>query len=155
LRSCSSFLSPKSTRPQLNRGYIEEIKLPSLTEKGLSSAAARKKGSNVTNVRKEFKTLAFWQGSLKTGKDGKAEFSFTAPDNLTTYRLVAVGKRRRIGRFGGDANATAKVSNRCLSNAALPRFLRDGDEVELRAVVQQNFVDSEGSLRVVTTRIAN
>ena len=123
--------------------YIEEIKLPSLTEKGfIIGGGEEERTPNVTNVRKEFKTLAFWQGSLKTGKDGKAEFNFTVPDNLTTYRVVAIGQTK-ANQFGGDASATVKVSKPLLINAALPRFLRDGDEVELRAVVQQNFADSE------------
>ena len=101
-------------------------------------------------MRKELKTLAFWQGSLKTGKGGKAEFSFVAPDNLTTYRVVAVGQTK-AHQFGGDATTTLKVSKPLLINTALPRFLRDGDEVELRAVIQQNFADSdEVTVRCVT-----
>ena len=44
-----------------------------------------------------------------------------------------------------------KVSKPLLINAALPRFLRDGDEVELRAVVQENFADTEEiTVRCVT-----
>ncbi len=131
--------------------FIEEIKLPSLTQKGfIIGGGGEETMPNVTNVRKEFKTLAFWQGSLKTGADGKAEFNFTAPDNLTTYRVVAVGQTK-AHQFGGDATATVKVSKPLLINAALPRFLRDRDEVELRAVVQQNFADSEEvSVRCVT-----
>jgi alpha-2-macroglobulin len=121
--------------------YIEEIKLPSLAQKGFTIGdGGEETVGNVTNVRKEFKTLAFWQGSLKTGRDGKASFDFTAPDNLTTYRVVAVGQTK-AHQFGGDASATVKVSKPLLINAALPRFFRDGDEVELRAVVQQNFSD--------------
>jgi alpha-2-macroglobulin len=41
-----------------------------------------------------------------------------------------------------------KISKPLLIDLALPRFLREGDEVELRAVVRQNFADSDG----VTTR---
>src|SRR5205823_5034529 len=41
-----------------------------------------------------------------------------------------------------------KISKPLLIDLALPRFLRDGDEVELRAVVRQNFADTDG----VTTR---
>ena len=77
---------------------------------------------NVKNVRKEFRTLAFWQGSLHTDTNGKAVFDFTAPDNLTTYRVVAVGETK-ANQFGGDASATVKVSKPLLINAALPRFL--------------------------------
>jgi alpha-2-macroglobulin len=131
--------------------YIEDIKLPSLTQKGFIIGGGEEEATpNVQNVRKEFKTLAFWQGSLKTDTNGKAEFNFTAPDNLTTYRVVAVGQTR-ANQFGGDASATVKVSKPLLINAALPRFLRDGDEVELRMVVQQNFADSQAiTARCVT-----
>src|SRR6185503_309684 len=105
---------------------------------------------NVNNVRKEFKTLAFWQGSLTTDNDGKAKFDFNAPDNLTTYRIVAIGQTK-THQFGGDANATLQVSKPLLINAALPRFLRDGDEIELRASVQQNFGETEEvTVRCVT-----
>src|SRR5439155_1063215 len=125
------------------QNYIEEITQKSLTEKGfIIGDGGEESLSNVTNLRKEFRTLAFWQGSLKTGRDGKAIFDFTAPDNLTTYRVVAIGQTK-TNQFGGDASATVQVSKPFLINPALPRFLRDGDEVELRAVAQQKFSDSD------------
>src|SRR5439155_335810 len=74
--------------------------------------------------------------------DGKARFEFTAPDNLTTYRIVAVGQTK-ANQFGGDATQTVKISKPLLIDPALPRFLRDGDEVELRAVVRENFADTD------------
>jgi uncharacterized protein YfaS (alpha-2-macroglobulin family) len=125
------------------QNYIEEITQKSLTQKGfVIGDGGEEPLSNVTNLRKEFRTLAFWEGSLKTGPDGKASFDFKAPDNLTTYRVVAIGQTK-ASQFGGDASATVQVSKPLLINPALPRFLRDGDEVELRAVVQQKFSDSE------------
>jgi len=125
------------------QNYIEEITQKSLTQKGfIIGDGGEEPLSNVTNLRKEFRTLAFWEGSLKTGRDGKATFDFTAPDNLTTYRVVAIGQTK-ANQFGGDASATVQVSKPLLINPALPRFLRDGDEVELRAIVQQKFSDSE------------
>ena len=124
-------------------GYIEEITERSLTQKGFTIGDGGEEAvPNVKNVRKEFRTLAFWQGSLKTDPNGKAVFEFAAPDNLTTYRIVAVGQTK-ANQFGGDASATVKVSKPLLINAALPRFLRDGDEVELRAVVREDFADTE------------
>jgi uncharacterized protein YfaS (alpha-2-macroglobulin family) len=133
------------------QNYLEELKPQSLTQKGfVIGDGGEDVVPNVTTVRKEFKTLAFWQGSLRTGADGKASFDFTAPDNLTTYRVVAVGQTKSH-QFGGDASVTLQVSKPLLINAALPRFLRNGDEVELRAVVQQNFADSEEvTMRCVT-----
>ncbi|HTG86967.1 MAG TPA: alpha-2-macroglobulin family protein, partial [Pyrinomonadaceae bacterium] len=129
-------------------GYIENLAKLSLTQKGfVIGDGGEETISNVKNVRKEFRTLAFWQGNLKTGADGKVSFEFVAPDNLTTYRIVAVGQTK-ANQFGGDATQTVKISKPLLIDLALPRFLREGDEVELRAVVRQNFADNDG----VTTR---
>jgi uncharacterized protein YfaS (alpha-2-macroglobulin family) len=132
-------------------GYIENLAKLSLTQKGFVIGDGGEEAiSNVKNVRKEFRTLAYWQGSLKTGADGKVSFEFVAPDNLTTYRIVAVGQTR-INQFGGDATQTVKISKPLLIDLALPRFLREGDEVELRAVVRQNFADNDGvTARCVT-----
>jgi uncharacterized protein YfaS (alpha-2-macroglobulin family) len=129
-------------------GYIENLAKLSLTQKGFVIGDGGDEAiSNIKNVRKEFRTLAYWQGSLKTGADGKVPFEFVAPDNLTTYRVVAVGQTK-MNQFGGDATQTVKISKPLLIDLALPRFLREGDEVELRAVVRQNFANSDS----VTTR---
>jgi alpha-2-macroglobulin len=144
--------NPFSVRTyQALHGYIENFAKLSLTQKGFTIGDGGEEAiSNVKNVRKEFRTLAYWQGSLKTGADGKVGFEFIAPDNLTTYRIVAVGQTK-ANQFGGDATQTVKISKPLLIDLALPRFLRDGDEVELRAVVRQNLADSDGvTMRCVT-----
>ena len=124
-------------------GYIDDLAKLSLTQKGFTIGDGGEEAiSNTKNVRKEFRTLAYWQGSLKTGADGKVKFEFTAPDNLTTYRIVAIGQTK-ANQFGGDATQTVKVSKPLLIDPALPRFLRDGDEVELRAVTRENFTDND------------
>jgi alpha-2-macroglobulin len=79
---------------------------------------------------------------LKTDDGGRASFEFAAPDSLTTYRVVVVGETK-ASQFGGDASTTLKISKPLLVEASLPRFLRDGDEVELRAVVRQSIADSD------------
>jgi alpha-2-macroglobulin len=123
--------------------YQEKVPRQSLTHKGfvIGDGGEEKLGS-VLNVRQEFKTLAFWAGTLNTDDQGNASFEFTAPDNLTTYRLVALGGTKE-SRFGGDASTTLKISKPVLVQAALPRFLRDGDDIELRAVVHQSFINSD------------
>jgi alpha-2-macroglobulin len=132
-------------------GYIDDLAKLSLTQKGFTIGDGGEEAiSNTKNVRKEFRTLAFWQGSLKTGTGGKVTFEFTAPDNLTTYRIVAVGQTK-ANQFGGDATQTVKISKPLLIDPALPRFLRDGDEVELRAITRENFTDNdEITVRCVT-----
>lgn len=38
--------------------------------------------------RRDAQDTAFWNGRLKTGKDGKAQFEFTMPDALTRWRIT-------------------------------------------------------------------
>jgi alpha-2-macroglobulin len=65
--------------------YQEEISSRNLTQKGfVIGDGGEGKIGNVANVRKEFRTLAFWQGNLKIDEEGNASFEFTAPDNLTS-----------------------------------------------------------------------
>ena len=128
--------------------YIEQIDAKGQFQKGfIIGDGGNEATANVTNLRKEFRTLAFWQGSLKTDAQGNAVFDFEAPDNLTTYRLVAIGQTRD-SQFGADASETVKINKPLMIDPALPRFLRDQDEVELRAVVRENFADHA----VVTAR---
>ncbi|HEY0793596.1 MAG TPA: alpha-2-macroglobulin family protein [Chthoniobacterales bacterium] len=123
--------------------YQEKMSRQNLTQKGFTIGdGGDAQFGNVLNVRKEFQTLAYWQGNLQTDEHGQAVFEFTAPDNLTTYRVVAVGQTKK-GQFGIDASVTVKISKPLLVEAALPRFLRDGDDVELRAVARQSFSASE------------
>src|SRR5207244_10534431 len=53
-------------------GYIDNLAKLSLTQKGFIIGDGGEEAiSNVKNVSKEFRTLAFWQGSLKSGDDSK------------------------------------------------------------------------------------
>ena len=131
--------------------YIADVAKLSLTQKGFTIGDGGEEAiTNTKNVRKEFRTLAYWQASLKTGPDGKITFEFIAPDNLTTYRIVVIGQTK-ANQFGGDATQMVKISKPLLIDLALPRFLRDGDQVELRAVARENFTDNdEITVRCVT-----
>src|SRR5262249_59007982 len=122
--------------------YIENLAKLSLTQKGFVIGGGGEEAMpNTKNVRKEFRTLAFWQGSLKTGADGKVAFEFVAPDNLTTYRIVAVGQTK-ANQFGGDATQNPKKSKTLPIDLAGPRFFGYGDEVQFRARVRQKFAQT-------------
>ena len=56
--------------------YQEEITSRDLTQKGfVIGDGGEEQIGNVANVRKEFRTLAFWQGSLKTDDEGNASLN--------------------------------------------------------------------------------
>ena len=120
--------------------FIEKINRRSVQQKGYVIGDGGEQPGNVAFVRKEFKTLAYWEEKAKTDAKGKIQFEFKAPDNLTSYRVVAIGNTDQ-SQFGAGST-TFTVSKPLLCEPALPRFVREGDEVRLRAVARQKVAAS-------------
>lgn len=90
------------------------------------------------DLRSRFVPTAYWNGSVKTDASGKARVSFTLPDNLSRFRVMAVAHTAR--RFGsGDSRFT--VSKPFLARPSLPRFARVGDSFE-GGLVLQNYTSA-------------
>ncbi|MCC6623259.1 MAG: hypothetical protein IT385_18515 [Deltaproteobacteria bacterium] len=87
-----------------------------------------------TNYRRAFATTAAFLPDVEVGPSGTAELEFELPDNLTTFRLMAVAATTD-GRFG-RAESKVEVKKPLLVRPGLPRFLSAGDEFEARATVQ-------------------
>jgi uncharacterized protein YfaS (alpha-2-macroglobulin family) len=84
-------------------------------------------------MRSDFRATAHFVPSLMTDEGGKAKVSFKLPDNLTTYRLMAVvaGEDDRFGF--GEAQVTA--SRPLMARPAMPRFMRAGDAMNAGVIV--------------------
>lgn len=100
------------------------------------------------NMRRNFKPTAYWHGTLKTGDDGKVKVSFPAPDNLTEFRLVAVGNEG-VSRFG-TTEGRIKVNKPLMLEPAMPRFASAGDQITLKAVVH-NTTEKPAEVKVSLT----
>jgi len=92
-------------------------------------------GAPNDRVRKNFKALAFWQGSLITGPHGRVQASFTAPDNLTEYRLIAVAAN---GDRFASAETPITIHKPLIIEPSLPAFANVGDQINLRAILHNN-----------------
>lgn len=85
--------------------------------------------------RSHFATTAYFNPSVVTGRDGSATITVKMPDNLTTYRIMAVAlDRGRADRFG-RGEAQVKVRKTLLLRPSLPRFLSVGDRFEAAVMV--------------------
>lgn len=89
-------------------------------------------GLNPNRVRKNFQAVAFWQGALTTDEQGRVTAEFTAPDNLTSFRVVAVAVLG--GRFG-SADGRFQINKPLMLEPSLPAFGNVGDQIELTAVL--------------------
>ena len=74
-----------------------------LTPKGSTDGGGGGGDSGAGTIRKDFRVLAFWLGSITTDADGHASVDVKLPESLTTYRIMAVAADR-ASRFGsGDS----------------------------------------------------
>jgi uncharacterized protein YfaS (alpha-2-macroglobulin family) len=76
-------------------------------------------------LRSRFRTTAFFLGSVVTDSAGNGTANVTLPDNLTTFRLMAVAVT--AGDRFGKGQSSLLVTRPLLARAALPRFVRPGD----------------------------
>ncbi len=91
-------------------------------------------GMDVSGIlRSRFKVTPFFLGSVVTDADGRAEASAELPDNLTTFRVMAVAVTE--GDRYGSGEAELLVTLPLLARPALPRFLRENDEFDAGVVV--------------------
>jgi len=80
-----------------------------------------------------FRDTAFWRAVIRTDKSGRAQESFTLPDNLTTWQIETVGLTKDI-KLGVDYQEF--VARKELMTVPLrPRFIVPGDEFSIGAKV--------------------
>jgi len=107
-------------------------------------------GEDEQRVRSRFVSSAYWQPALVSDGKGEIAFSFTAPDNLTAFRLMAVAADEAT-RFGsGDLRMTVKKP--LLAKPVLPRFLTLGDDAEVGVTVH-NYTDVAGTATVTARAV--
>jgi alpha-2-macroglobulin len=96
-------------------------------------------------VRRKFRDTAYWNPAILTDAAGKAEVSFTLPDNLTTWRATVRGAT--LATAVGEATAKTVVSKALLVRLEAPRFMVQKDQLTLSALVH-NYSKENQDLQV-------
>ena len=104
-----------------------------LTPKGETEGGGGGADAGAGTMRKDFRALAFWLGSVTTGADGRATVDVKLPESLTTYRIMAVAGDRS-SRFG-SGDAEVRTNKPVTLKPTFPRFLAVGDRAYFGAVV--------------------
>lgn len=84
-------------------------------------------------LRSHFASTAFYLGQVDTDAHGTAVARAAVPDNLTTFRVMAVAVS--AGDQYGRADTTLLVTRPLVARAALPRFLRPTDSLIAGVVI--------------------
>jgi alpha-2-macroglobulin len=136
---------PISTRFSDNRPDVviqnQEIAKP----KGWGYGGGLSSGAANTRTRTDFQALAYYNGSVVTDPAGAAQITFKLPDDLTTWRVMAVATDGNL-RFG-KADATFISTKPLLTNAILPQFARPGDRI-LAGLSVTNNTGNMGTLTI-------
>src|SRR5215467_1537908 len=104
-----------------------------LTPKGETDGGGGGAESGVSQLRKDFKVLAFWLGSVATDANGHASANVKLPESLTTYRIMAVAADK-ASRFG-SSDSEIRINKPVVLKAAFPRFMARGDRAYFGSVV--------------------
>ena len=104
-----------------------------LTPKGETQGGGGGRDAGPGVMRKDFRVLAFWIGSVVTDAKGHARTDVTLPESLSTYRIMAVAGDR-ASRFGWAQNEI-RINKPVLLTPAWPRFLAVGDKAYFGGVV--------------------
>ncbi len=88
---------------------------------------------NTDILRSRFRTTAFFLGSVVTDSAGTGKATVKLPDNLTTFRVMAVAVT--AGDRYGSGQSSMLVTRPLVARPALPRFVRPGDEFIAGVVV--------------------
>jgi uncharacterized protein YfaS (alpha-2-macroglobulin family) len=88
-------------------------------------------------LRSRFRPTAFYLGSVVTDANGEAVASGELPDNVTTFRLMAVAVT--AGDRYGSGSSTLLATKPLLARPSLPRFVREGDDFLAGVVVNHRF----------------
>jgi uncharacterized protein YfaS (alpha-2-macroglobulin family) len=119
-----------------------------LTPKGSDEGGGGGNEATGEQLRKDFRVLAFWLGSVTTNGSGRASVSIKLPESLTTYRIMAVAGDK-ASRFG-SAESEIRINKPVVLKPAYPRFLTRGDRSTFGSVVT-NQLPTAGTA-VVTMR---
>lgn len=129
----------------LGEPLIHLVRRRTYGEKGEDQGGGGGEGGEGKGIRSNFKTTAIFNPAVETDADGRAKVRFKLPDNLTTFRVMAVAVTA-ADRFG-SGDASIKVNKPLLALPALPRFARVGDTFEAGVVVH-SYGDGKGEVTV-------
>ncbi|MBN2893235.1 MAG: hypothetical protein JXL97_15295 [Bacteroidales bacterium] len=82
-----------------------------------------------SSIRDNFSDYAFWQPKLLTDANGDVKFSVTFPDDITRWDVNVIGMADK--KLSGLEQTTIKSYKAVMSQLAIPRFLVEGDSVNV------------------------
>jgi uncharacterized protein YfaS (alpha-2-macroglobulin family) len=84
-------------------------------------------------LRADFSETAFWQPQLLSGPDGSVDIQFKVPDSVTSWNFWIHAITKDL--LSASMSREARTVKDLMARPYMPRFLREGDQAELKVVV--------------------
>ena len=109
--------------------------------------------AQTVDLRNLFATTAFFDAEIETDASGRASVEIAMPENLTSFRIMAVAVDPGVEDRFGSGEATVRVRKPIMLRPSLPRFLNLGDRFEASVMVDNQ--SDETQVVLVGTRGLN
>lgn len=98
-------------------------------------------GIEEADYRNNFNETAFFYPDLQTDDSGNVSFSFRIPESNTLWQFQAIAYTKDLQKGKIERNVT--TSKPLMISPNIPRFVRQGDDVSISAVIQNNSDESD------------
>ncbi|MBX7077687.1 MAG: Ig-like domain-containing protein [Nannocystaceae bacterium] len=139
----------KADAPSRSRRASSEAEAADVTSGFDVQAAMAQKVS----LRTVFATTAFFDADIETDANGEARIDIPMPENLTTFRIMAVAVDPSTADRFGSGESSVRVRKSVMIRPSLPRFANFGDSFEGSVMVDNQ--TSEAQKILVGTRGLN
>lgn len=93
-------------------------------------------GESAGETREDFRATPYWEPSVVTDAQGKARLTFTLPDSLTSFRVMATAVTKSSDFGAGESEFQVNKPLQMLPS--LPRFVRVEDTFKAGVLVSNN-----------------
>ena len=111
----------------------KELDLPRDTTQAPQNENSDQEKLNQIVARKVLDETAFFYPNLKTDQEGNVIIEFTAPESLTEWKLMTLAHTKDLKT--GYLEQRIKTQKELMIVPNFPRFLRDGDEINVTAKI--------------------
>ncbi|MCH9682339.1 MAG: Ig-like domain-containing protein, partial [Deltaproteobacteria bacterium] len=87
------------------------------------------------SLREVFATTAYWEAEILTDAQGNATVEIPMPENLTSFRIMAVAVDPAMPDRFGHGDTTVRIRKPLMLRPSLPRFANFGDRFEASVMV--------------------
>ncbi|HET6585070.1 MAG TPA: Ig-like domain-containing protein, partial [Nannocystaceae bacterium] len=137
---------PAETKPAARRSKGEEGRMSGGKDRDEGGLDPAKAMAQPVSLRTVFATTAFFDAEVVTDENGDARLDIPMPENLTTFRIMAVAVDPSAADRFGKGESTVRVRKPLMLRPSLPRFANIGDEFEGSVMVDNQTGEAQSVL---------